>query len=93
MTINVSGAFLLGLVLTLLLERGVAARYVRPFFCIGVLGAWTTMSTFAVDGDVLLKDGHVLTALIYVLATVIVGVAATSVGVALARAFDPLPAP
>jgi len=92
-TINVSGAFLLGLVLTLLLERVGATRYVRPFFCVGVLGAWTTMSTFAVDGDVLLKDGHVLTALIYVLATVIVGVAATSVGVALARAFDPLPAP
>jgi fluoride exporter len=88
--INVSGAFLLGFVLTLLLERVGPTRYVRPFFCVGVLGAWTTMSTFAVEGDVLIKDGYVPTALLYVLATVIVGVAVTWVGVALARSLDPV---
>ena len=89
-TINVSGAFLLGLVLALLLERGGSTRYVRPFFCVGVLGAWTTMSTFAVEGDLLVKDGHVATALVYVVATVVVGVSFTWIGVALARAFDPV---
>jgi CrcB protein len=92
-TINVSGAFLLGFVLTLLLERVGATRYIRPFFCVGVLGAWTTMSTFAVEGDVLIKDGYAPIALVYVVATVVVGVAVTSAGVVLARAFDPLPAP
>src|SRR5947199_2557034 len=80
-TINISGAFLLGLVLTLLLERVGAPRYVRPLFCVGVLGAWTTMSTFAVEGDLLIKDGHSATALAYVVATVVVGIAATLVGV------------
>jgi len=92
LTINVSGAFLLGLVLTLLLERFGARRYrfVRPFFCVGVLGAWTTMSTFAVEGDLLVKDGHTPTALLYVLATLVFGVAATWVGVGMARAFDPV---
>jgi CrcB protein len=89
-TINVSGAFLLGFILTLLLERVGATRYVRPFFCVGVVGAWTTMSTFAVEGDLLFKDGHVPGALLYVLATVVVGVAVTAAGVALARAFDPV---
>jgi CrcB protein len=89
-TINISGAFLLGFVLTLLLERAGATRYVRPFFCVGVLGAWTTMSTFAVEADLLIKDGHAPTALFYVVATVIVGVVVTVAGVALARAFDPL---
>jgi CrcB protein len=88
-SINISGAFLLGLVLTVLLERVVWTRYVRPFFCVGVLGAWTTMSTFAVEGDLLVKDGRSLTAAAYVLATVVVGVAATWLGVLLARAFDP----
>jgi CrcB protein len=88
-TINISGAFLLGFVLTLLLERVTPTRYLRPFFCVGVLGAWTTMSTFAVEGDVLIKDGYAPTALLYVLATVVVGVAVASGGVALARAFDP----
>lgn len=89
-TINVSGAFVLGLVLTLLLERFGPTRFVRPFFCVGVLGAWTTMSTFAVESDLLVKDGRAATAVVYVLATVVVGVAATWVGVALARTFDPL---
>jgi CrcB protein len=90
-TINVSGGFLLGLVLTVLLERVGAARYVRPFFCVGVLGAWTTMSTFAGEGDILLRDGHAGTAVLYALATLVVGVTATWIGVALARTFDPLP--
>ena len=89
-TINVSGAFLLGLVLALLLERMGATRYLRPFFCVGVLGAWTTMSTFAVEGDLLVKDGHAATAAAYVVATIVVGVTATWTGVAVARAFDPV---
>ena len=90
-TINISGAFLLGLVLTLLLERVGSTRFgfVRPFFCVGVLGAWTTMSTFAVEGDLLIKDGHRPTALLYVLATLVFGVAATWLGVGMARTFDP----
>jgi CrcB protein len=89
-TINVSGAFLLGLVLTLVLERLGATRYLRPFFCVGVLGAWTTMSTFAVEGDLLVKDGHAATALAYVAATLLFGVGATWTGAALARVFDPV---
>ena len=88
-SINVSGAFVLGLTLTLLLERVGSTRYVRPFFCVGVLGAWTTMSTLAVESDLLVKDGHATTALVYILATLVVGVSATWVGVALARALDP----
>lgn len=87
-TINISGSFLLGLVLALLLERG-GPRLARPFFCVGVLGAWTTMSTFAVEADLLIKGGHTATAAAYVLATLAVGVSATWVGVALARALDP----
>jgi fluoride exporter len=89
-TINVSGGFLLGLTLTILLERVRPIRYVRPFFCVGVLGAWTTMSTFAVEGSLLVRDGHLTTAVVYVLATLVVGIGATSIGVGLARTVDPL---
>src|SRR5438270_10110217 len=89
-TINVSGAFLLGFVLTLLLERVGPTRYVRPFFCVGVLGAWTTMSTFAVEGDLLVKSGRAAMAIVYVLATLAFGIGATWAGVRLARGFDPM---
>jgi CrcB protein len=92
-TINVSGAFLLGLVLTLLLERVGPTQYLRPFLCVGVLGAWTTMSTFAVEGDLLVRDGHAATALTYGLATVLVGIAATKIGITLATRFEPRPRP
>jgi CrcB protein len=84
-TINVSGAFLLGLILSLLLERLAPNRYARPFLCVGVLGAWTTMSTFAVETDLLVKDGYVGTAIAYVLATLVVGLAAGWVGLLVAR--------
>jgi CrcB protein len=88
-TINLSGAFLLGLVLTVLLERLGPTRRLRPFLCVGVLGAWTTMSTFAVEGTLLVRDGHASTALVYAAATVAAGITLTWAGVGLARRFDP----
>jgi len=83
--INTSGALLIGLVLTVILERGSANPYLRPFAAVGVLGGWTTMSTLAVDSDILLKDGHVTTAVAYMVATVVAGVGAAAIGIALAR--------
>jgi CrcB protein len=88
LTINTSGAFLLGLILTLVLERLGLVRYIRPFFCVGVLGAWTTMSTFAVESDLLIKGGHTSTALAYMAATVFAGVTVAWFGIVIARAFD-----
>ena len=87
-TINSSGAFLLGLILTLVLERFGPARLVRPFFCVGVLGAWTTMSTLAVETDLLAKDAHVGLAVAYVAATLGCGLVLGWLGAAIARRFD-----
>ncbi len=84
-TINTSGAFLLGLLLTVLLEHFPANRHLRPFACVGVLGAWTTMSTLAAETDMLVRGGHPATAVGYVAATLIAGIAATVAGIGLAR--------
>jgi len=83
--INTSGAFALGLTLTWILERLAPSRFLRPFICAGVLGAWTTMSTLAIEADVLLKDGRLAPALLYLGATVLAGAAATAVGIAIGR--------
>jgi CrcB protein len=87
--INTSGAFLLGLVLTVSIERDrVHARtwrYVRLFSCVGFLGAWTTMSTVAVESDTLVRGGDALMALAYVAATIAAGVSAAVVGGAMGR--------
>ena len=55
--INVSGAFGLGLLGVLLLERLPPTRYLRPLLGIGFLGAYTTFSTMAMEGVRLVEDG------------------------------------
>jgi CrcB protein len=83
---NVSGALVLGVVVTLLVERFPPTRYVRPFVATGFLGAYTTFSTFAVETDTLVKDGDVGMAVAYATTTLVAGLAAAGAGVALARA-------
>jgi CrcB protein len=87
--INTSGAFLLGLVLTMLVRRGRHNHLFRPFFCVGVLGAWTTMSTFAVEADLLVRAHRATIATAYTTATVIAGIAVASIGVIAGRWASP----
>ena len=47
--VNVAGSFVLGVILTLVVERWSPTRFVRPFAAIGFCGGFTTFSTFAVE--------------------------------------------
>ena len=82
---NISGSFVLGVVLALVLERFPPTRYVRPFAATGFLGAYTTYSTFAVETDVLVKDGHAGVALAYVVVSLAAGLSAVWLGMWMAR--------
>ncbi|MGH8996804.1 MAG: fluoride efflux transporter FluC [Acidimicrobiales bacterium] len=84
-TVNTSGALFLGVVLTLLLKHPGRFRHGRPFLCVGFAGAWTTMSTLALQSDLLAKDAHLSTGLAYVAATVVVGIAAAWAGIVAGR--------
>lgn len=55
--VNVSGCLLIGALMVLLLELTSPHRLARPFLGVGVLGGYTTFSTFAVD-TVRLVDAH-----------------------------------
>jgi fluoride exporter len=47
--INVSGCFLIGVLMTWLARRAPRHPYLRPFFGVGFLGGYTTFSTAMVD--------------------------------------------
>jgi CrcB protein len=87
---NISGSFALGLILAIVLERFPPTRYLRPFIATGFLGAYTTYSTFAVETDLLIKNGHAAIALAYAATSLMTGFAAVWAGIWAARAV-PLP--
>jgi CrcB protein len=80
------------LILALVLERYPPTRYLRPFIATGFLGAYTTFSTFAVETDLLIKNGHTAVALEYAATSLAAGVAAVWAGIWATRAFS-LPTP
>jgi CrcB protein len=69
--VNASGCLLIGALMVLLLELTYPHRLARPFLGVGVLGGYTTYSTFAVDVQRLLLDHRPLVALSYVVVTVL----------------------
>jgi CrcB protein len=87
---NITGSFALGLIFALVLERFPPSRYLRPFVATGFLGAYTTYSTFAVETDLLIKNGHLAIALAYATTTLVAGSVAVWAGIWSARAV-PLP--
>lgn len=90
LSINVAGAFALGLLTALTVEREVLPLVLRPAFGIGLLGAFTTFSTYAVDAIVLAEGGLVARAAAYVVVTNAVGIAAAVAGFAVGRS-APMP--
>jgi fluoride exporter len=82
---NLSGSFLLGFLLILLLERFPPTRYIRPFLATGIIGAYTTMSTYLVETAVLIKDGYAAIGLTYGLGSLIAGVFLAYAGIVAAR--------
>ena len=82
--VNVAGSFLLGLLVSLLSFREGRPgpwRFVRPALGAGVLGGFTTYSTFAVEVDRLLGGGTVGLGLAYAGLSVVAGVLAAGLGV------------
>ncbi|WP_173266049.1 fluoride efflux transporter FluC [Streptomyces pacificus] len=83
--VNVSGAFLLALLLVYLVEVRRRSGSVRPFAAVGFLGSYTTYSTWMFDTERLLGGGHCTLAVLNVLGSLLAGLAATALGLAVGR--------
>ena len=84
--VNVTGCLLIGVLLAVLPARLADSPWLRPLLAVGVLGGYTTYSTFAVDVVRLVEAGRSGTAAGYAAASVVGGVLAVLAGLLAARA-------
>jgi len=82
--INVSGSFLIGLILTLL-ARTTASAYWRYLIPIGFIGAYTTFSTFEYETLRAIQDGQLMTGFLNVALSLVIGFIAVWAGAAIGR--------
>src|SRR5271170_3546279 len=80
--INVTGSFIIGLFLAFAQDRVTLSPYWRLFFAVGVLGGYTTFSTFEYESVRLLQNGEMLLAAGYVVGSVVIGAIGTVAGIA-----------
>ena len=82
---NVTGCFLIGVLMVLITEVWSAHRLVRPFLGVGFLGGYTTFSTYAVETRGLLAPGDVPVAFAYLGGTLVAALVAVILAVWLTR--------
>ena len=85
-TVNVSGCFLIGVLMVLIARRLPKQRLIRPFFGVGILGGYTTFSTSVVDVQQAAAHGAARVALLYLGATIAGSLLAVWAGVTLTTA-------
>ncbi|WP_431331300.1 fluoride efflux transporter CrcB [Streptomyces sp. IPPR8] len=83
--VNAVGCAVIGVFMVVVTDVWAAHRLVRPFFGTGVLGGFTTFSTYAVDIQHLLRSGEAGTGLAYLAVTVVAALAAVWCSASLTR--------
>ena len=84
LTINVLGSILMGLVVGWFAARGDSVQ-ARLFIATGILGGFTTFSTFSLEAYMLIERGEIGAALAYVAGSVLVGVGGLAIGLLVMR--------
>jgi len=70
-TVNLLGSFILGLLIGLIQFSAIQNPYLKSLLTTGMMGAFTTFSTFAVESFFLMKNGLLMESLIYISLNVI----------------------
>lgn len=83
--INVTGSVLMGVAVAYLAHRGNLSQHTRLFLTTGVLGGYTTFSTFSLDAATLIERDRLGTACFYMLGSVLLGLFGLFGGMRLVR--------
>lgn len=87
LTVNVLGSLTMGLMVAWFAFEGSPSQHWRLFLTTGMLGGFTTFSTFSLDTALLYERGEIGVAALYVLVSVIAGIGGLFAGLALVRHF------
>lgn len=83
--VNVIGSFLMGVLISVFAHYWNPSAEVRGFLTVGILGAFTTFSTFSLDFTTLWERGATMAAMGYVFASVMLSIAALFTGMLIIR--------
>lgn len=87
LVINVSGSFMIGLLAEFFEARFLVSPTIRIAVLTGILGGYTTFSSFSFETYALLRDGEVWRGILNASASVLLGLAAVWLGIRLAQLF------
>jgi fluoride exporter len=83
--INVTGSFVMGLIAAWFAFKGGGSQHWRLFLTTGILGGYTTFSTFSLDAALLYERGQITLAAAYVIGSVVLGLIGLFAGLAIVR--------
>jgi len=85
--VNISGGLLMGMIVEASALKLNLSPDLRAFLTVGILGGYTTFSTFSLDSALLLQKGQYGLAAAYVMGSVVLSIAALFAGLWIARVF------
>jgi fluoride exporter len=85
MTVNISGSIVMGVLAAIFAFKGGGSQHWRLFLTTGILGGYTTFSSFSLDVALLYERGDLVNAALYILGSVVLSIIGILLGLTLTR--------